>query len=207
MTLAAGESQQTRKGWGRFVVYLLYFIGFLLLSGFITFAHSVDNLTQPETVPMTDGIVVWTGKGGDRLAAGADLLVRGKGERLLISGVNAKNSRETIINVLGLSEPLSSCCVDLDYNARDTIGNARETANWTRAMGYDHIILVTSAYHMPRAEIEIAASRSDIIITPYPVFSDEPTNWWRNPERFRQIVIEYGKLIMSLARLSGKRGT
>ena len=73
---------------------------------------------------------------------------------------------------------MSDCCLDLDYNAKNTIGNAYETTAWAKALGYKHIILVTSAYHMPRAEIQMGATTSQIKITPFPVFNQTERKWY-----------------------------
>lgn len=95
---------------------------------------------------------------------------------------------------------MSDCCLDLDYNAKNTIGNAYETTAWAKALGYKHIILVTSAYHMPRAEIEIKATTSQIKITPFPVFIQTGEKWYSNSDRFKRLVQEYSKLLISYLR-------
>lgn len=197
------KKNKKKRGWFRFAAYLVLLALGFLAGGFLAFAYHVDRQLPPSPVPSADGVVVWTGKGGNRLSAGAELLRAQKGERLLISGVNEQNSRADIITLLELGPDIATCCVDLDYEARDTIGNARETANWAKALGYKHIILVTSAYHMPRAEIEIAASHGDIRITPYPVTAKNGRPWWRDGDRFKQIFQEYGKLLVTYARRAG----
>jgi uncharacterized SAM-binding protein YcdF (DUF218 family) len=118
----------------------------------------------------------------------------------LISGVNEKNSREDIMTLLDAPAPLAACCIDLDYAAQNTIGNARETAAWTGALGYEHIILVTSAYHMPRATVEIGHAAGRIQITRYPVTSLDNGPWWKDKKQFTRYANEYGKLIGSLVR-------
>jgi len=189
-----------RRGWLRFVVFMVVLTLLIFAVGFITFAHKVDNLRPPSNLSKADGIVVWTGKGGGRLETGADLLRLNKGERLLISGVNAKTSLETIKDLVILPDAKADCCIDLDYNAENTIGNARETASWAKALGYEHIILVTSSYHMPRAQIEIGASAGRIKITAYPVLSQDGAKWYNNRARFKRLFQEYGKLLLSYLR-------
>jgi len=171
-----------------------------MLGGFLTFAQHVDRIQPPTSLPEADGIVVWTGKGGGRLQAGVDLLAAKKGERLLISGVHADNTSTQISDVTGLSEELTNCCLDLDYNAEDTIGNARETASWAKALGYDHIILVTSAYHMPRAKVEISGVAGRIRITAYPVERANSRKWYKSSGRTKRLLQEYSKFLLSLAR-------
>ena len=148
---------QKSSGWIKFALFMGLLSILVFCIGFITFAHRVETLSPPSAVKKADGIVVWTGRGGGRLTTGGQLLTNKKGERLLISGVNEQNLLEDITQLTGITPKQAQCCVDLDYRAIDTIGNARETASWARALGYEHIILVTSAYHMPRAQLEIGA--------------------------------------------------
>ena len=206
----SSKPKSKRRGWGRFFYYLLLILLAFIVGGFLSFAYTVDNQVPPSPVPNADGIVVWTGKGGGRLTSGAALLAGGHGERLLISGVNEKNTREDVLKLLSLDPVLADCCVDLDYAAYDTVGNARETAIWSEALGYEHIILVTSAYHMPRAEIEIAAARGRIRITPYAVLAPGTPKWWEDGGRFRRMLQEYGKLLLTYVRRTAtgsNRGT
>lgn len=187
-------------GWTKFIAFLWVLVAALLIGGFIEFARQVDTQTEPPSIPDADGIVVWTGPGGGRLRAGAALLEGGHGERLLISGVNEQNSAEDVRAVLGVTEDQQACCLDLDYAAIDTTGNARETASWAEALGYEHIILVTSDYHMPRAQIEIANARAALRVTPFPVMSGQGQPWWKNRARFDRLTREYGKLLRTLLR-------
>ncbi len=209
--MTSSKVKETRKGgWRRFWLYLALLALGLLFGGFIAFANHVQALKSPSAIPDADGIVVWTGKGGGRLETGADLLTRAHGERLLISGVNQSLEREQVLALLNLSAELENCCVDLDYVAVDTIGNARETAAWSRALGYEHIILVTSAYHMPRAENEISSVAGRIRITPYPVISNPNVKWWSDRTTLNRLMQEYGKLLLTYLRGAGskkQRGT
>lgn len=196
----AKRPHSKRRGWARFLTFLIVGTLSLLLGGFLAFAQHVDRIQPPKDLPVADGIVVWTGKGGGRLQAGVDLLQSQNGERLLISGVHEDNGAAQISEVTGLSAELAECCLDLDYAAKDTIGNARETASWATALGYDHIILVTSAYHMPRAKVEIAATAGRIRITPYPVERADTRKWYKSGDRAERLLQEYSKLLLSYAR-------
>jgi uncharacterized SAM-binding protein YcdF (DUF218 family) len=194
------KKKAMRRGWLKFFGLLFMVASGILISGFVIFAEKVDGSITPKTVPKADGIVVWTGPGGGRLEAAAKLLKQGKGERLLISGVNVDLKSETVLNLLDLDAAMRDCCVDLDYAAEDTIGNARETAIWAEALGYDHILLVTSSYHMPRAEIEIAVASGRMRITPYPVPRSHDETWYSDGARFKRLCNEYAKLILAMLR-------
>lgn len=188
-----------RRGWAKFFLFALIGTLSLLLGGFLSFAQHVDKLRPATDMKAADGIVVWTGKGGGRLEAGAALLSHKMGERLLISGVNKRNDVEAIRELAGLTAEQTTCCLDLDYEAHDTIGNARETANWASVLGYDHIILVTSAYHMPRAKAEIAGASGRMRITPYPVQRADARPWYKSWNRAKRLMQEYFKLLVTYA--------
>lgn len=192
-----------RRGWTRLIIYLFLIILGLLLGGLIAFSRHVEKLQPPATIGAANGIVVWTGKGGDRLLSAGQLLNDAKGERLLISGINEALNETDVFKLLSVTNEKGQCCVDLDYNAQDTIGNARETHNWIESLGYSHIILVTSDYHMPRAITEIRSLSGRVRITPFPVKDGQDVTWWKDSTRRRRMLSEYGKLLLSYLRNAG----
>lgn len=212
--LAMSKLAKPRTGKGRIrsalfkVFKFLFGFGTLLLAtGFGIFVAYISTSKPPAPLPKIDGIVVLTGADGSRLMVGADLLQQGHGERLLISGVNRKIKPPQIQNLLGLDDAQFSCCVDLDYEAENTYDNGRETANWARALGYEKILLVTSAYHMPRAKMEISSALGGVDIVAYPVVTERTDDapWWGGWDKTKLLLREYGKLLVSYAREPGKR--
>ena len=59
--------------------------------------------------------------------------------------------------------------VDFTITAATTLGNAQETAEWSQAMRFDSLIVVTADYHMPRAMLELRGAMPDTRLTAYPV--------------------------------------
>ena len=178
----------------------------LLGLGFVLFATSV--MREPESQDVAaDGIVVLTG-GQTRIAEGARLLSAGRAQRLLISGVNQKIGRASLLKLSGLKDETFSCCVDLGYAALDTIGNAAETRRWAEALRYRRLIVVTASYHMPRSLAELARAMPDVELIPHPVKPDglRRTLWWLDPGATRLIASEYLKFLPAAARLALARG-
>jgi len=175
-----------------------------LISGFFVFAYNITTRTPPSIIPKADAVVVLTGRDAGRLGMAASLLERGYGERLLVSGVNPAIERQELLNILDLPQKLASCCVDYDY-AKNTEQNGQETANWAQALGFEHIILVTSSYHMPRAQAEISNANGRIQITPYPVKSSDAYPWWKDSKLRKRFLKEYGKLLLSYVRAPSDR--
>ena len=190
----------------KLIKFLFGFAAMLLICGFIAFVLHISRAVPPTQMGNADGIVVLTGKGG-RLLVGAHLLQEKKAERLFISGVNPAINEGKMKSLLNIDDALYNCCVDLDYVAENTKGNGQQTANWARVLGYENIILVTSAYHMPRAKVEISAAMDGINIIPYPVKVAPKTDqyWWTNIDEWNRLFREYGKLLLSYAREPGAR--
>ncbi len=188
---------------------ILLAVMLLLTGGLLRFATDLTCVAG-DPVGATDGIVVFTGT-PDRLYTGLDLLRAERGARLLISGVRRGTSKRVLSAAMGRAPEMFECCVDLDEAARDTAGNAVETARWARRHGYTSLRVVTAAYHMPRSLIELRRRlpETELIahsICPGAVKLDR---WWASPGTGRLIIAEYGKYLISLvrARLSGPVGS
>ena len=76
-----------------------------------------------------DGIVVLTG-GTSRVTDALELLAAGRGKRLLITGVNPGTTTGDIARQVADYNRMLACCVDLDYSALNTLGNAVQTRRW-----------------------------------------------------------------------------
>ena len=169
------------------------------LAGFFVFVRSIDR-DEREPATRSDGIVVLTG-GAERIGDAIDLLARGYGGRLLISGVNERTSRDEIARLNPRQRRLVECCVDLDYRARNTIGNAIETRRWVRDNRFHSVIVVTSNYHMPRTLVELDHVLPKARVVPYPVVSGQaPDAWWRHATTTRLLVSEYAKFLAGWVR-------
>jgi len=171
--------------------------------GLLAFASRVAHATPAADPGRAQGIVALTGGSNRRLTEAMALLQSGKGQRLLISGVNRRTTREQIRKVArAVAGPVYDCCVDLGFEAIDTVGNAREAAEWARARGYDRLILVTADYHMPRALLELRGAMPRVRLTPYPVATEDvdARRWWKTPQGLRLMVMEYDKYLVILAR-------
>jgi uncharacterized SAM-binding protein YcdF (DUF218 family) len=172
----------------------------LLIAGFIWFADSIASMAPPEQ-PKADAIIVLTG-GYSRIEQAIDLLDQGAGSRLLISGVNPKTTSSTIRRVTQSSATLFACCVDIGYQALDTIGNANEAATWIHSNRYKSILVVTNNYHMRRSLHELRSASPETEFIAYPVVNADliNTNWFTKPDVLRTITSEYLKFIVAWVR-------
>ncbi|PWR21749.1 YdcF family protein [Zavarzinia compransoris] len=150
---------------------LVFLILAFLAGAYAWFLGRIPTaVSDPER--RTDGIVVLTG-GALRLDEAAQIMAAGRARRLLISGVSTDSKPEDIRERLpALPDDLFRCCVDLGYQARNTIGNAEEAAAWARSHGMATLRVVTAAYHMPRTLVELDRALPGVELVPHPVFPE-----------------------------------
>jgi uncharacterized SAM-binding protein YcdF (DUF218 family) len=180
---------------GCWLVLMLFAIGFLWFAG--TVATNEVRLQGK-----ADGIVVLTG-GASRLSDAVDLLTSGRGRRLLISGVSPTTNVGDLMRRVPNHERWFGCCIDLDYSAVNTIGNAIETRRWALGHGFRSLIVVTSSYHMPRAMLELSHQLPGATLVAYPVVTPQQRaeGWWSHPSSAKLLMLEYLKYIVANARI------
>ncbi len=170
-------------------------------GGFIWFLGRVTNQDVADD-RTAEGIVVLTG-GALRINDAIELLAAGRGQRLLITGVNPTTHSAELARLTPRYGRLFGCCIDLDHSALNTSGNAVETRRWTRERGFRSLLVVTSAYHMPRAIAELSHELPDVTLIEFPVVTDrqraEP--WWSNPTTVRLVLSEYLKFVYAVVRM------
>ena len=173
----------------------------LVAAGFWWFVWSVptDEVALDRNA---DGIVVLTG-GSSRIADAIELLSAGRGRRLLITGVHRATTGQEIARLLPAYGWMMACCVDLDYSAVNTVGNAVETRRWAGRRGIRSLIVVTSNYHMPRAMAELSRQLPDVALIPFPVISEHvrADRWWTSAPTARLLLTEYLKYIAAQVRM------
>lgn len=200
----AGREPAPRRTLPRIVagIAVLLVLGSLVLGfGFVVFVHRLARF-EPPAAPRADGIVALTG-GSERITDAMGLLSKGHARRVLITGVNGKTSREEIARRQPDMKSLYSCCVDLDYEALNTVGNAWQTRAWVEQQGFRSLLVVTASYHMPRSLAELRHVLPGVELVPHPVVPEklDLDNWWSDPGTLRLLAVEYAKYVVALARM------
>src|SRR5262245_1196242 len=172
-----------------------------LALGFVWFLDRVPG-EEAGLDRKAEGIVVLTG-GAARINDAIELLAADRGHRLLITGVNPTTHTAELARLTPQYRRLFDCCIDLDRSAMNTIGNAVETRRWARARGFHSLLVVTSAYHMPRALAELAHELPDVTLIAFPVWTERQraNPWWSDTATARLVISEYLKYVYAVARM------
>ena len=200
------DPPRQNKIWLSALLYIAIGLSVLFIISFLLFAQGrrYDAINTPEK-PTADGIVILTGMSDERIRQGLALLGEGHAKRALVSGVHKSADMDKILSFAEFDAAKIACCVDLDYRATNTVGNAGETAMWVRVHGYRSIIMVTSTHHIPRSLIELRRVIPNVLIHPYPVNARgvEIQSWWRYPGTLTLLLGEYVRYLLSLFDLTG----
>jgi uncharacterized SAM-binding protein YcdF (DUF218 family) len=167
-------------------------------AGFLWFMQSTRR--SPEPPPHTDGIVALTG-GGGRVELALHLLASGQADKLLVSGIGARTDLAVLGRLAGIDTAPLSDRITLGRYAASTHGNGVETAAWAEQNRIASLIVVTAAYHMPRALTELQQALPQVRFFPLPVqpvtgTADRAPGWRLEAE-------EYTKYLLAVSRLSG----
>lgn len=195
------EHSTWRAGPGRALRYAAVYCVIALASVLAGLQHFVLTLPASPTngLQFTDGIVVVTG-GQQRVDDGLRLLTEGKADRMLISGVGEGVNRAVLVQELQLNDREVNalfCCVELDFTAYNTRGNAVAARRWALQHDMRSLRLVTASYHMPRALVVFARELPEFDLYQWAVTPDDLRldDWWRDGAMLRLLAREYAKYL------------
>jgi uncharacterized SAM-binding protein YcdF (DUF218 family) len=170
------------------------------VSGFIWYIGITRRPAEPP--PHTDGIVALTG-GAGRVELALRLLASGRADRLLLSGIGGGTDLTTLSRLTGVDVTQFADRITLGRYAASTRGNGVETAAWAEQNRIGSIIVVTAAYHMPRALAELHQALPNARLFPLPVFpSPGPAGTADRGPGWRLEVEEYTKYLLTASGLS-----
>ena len=176
-----------------------------LVAGFLWWTLQLINTFPKKLYPINPsqksqniGIVVLTG-GKNRIEKGVDLLSKGYGDKLLISGVFMPSEIEAKFSLEKEKNELFKCCVSFDQKSRNTLETSQEVDKWlNQNKNIRSIILVCSYYHLPRSIMIFEKKiRSNVKVYPKPAIQNIN---FRNQFFFhlKLIISEYFKVIYTI---------
>ncbi len=187
---------------GAIAIFLLLLIAGIRLYG--------DNLYDYPENPASDqlqkdGVIVCLAGGKYRIESAFSLYANGVGERLFIVGAGPKATKESIakLQAVETAQKIPWDRYDrilVETESRNTIENAFAVKRFLELNPQvKKIFLVTSSYHMRRAEFMIANQIPKYVqIVPFTPLSTEidRSNWWHTWLGISLTTEEYFKLLM-----------
>lgn len=157
-----------RRSIARLVAAILVAGAVCWIGGFLWFLQVTRRPAAPAP-PHVDGIVALTG-GGGRVELALHLLASGRADKLLLSGIGGGTELATLGHLAGIGTTDLQDRITLGRYAASTRGNGVETAAWAEQNSIHTLIVVTAAYHMPRALAELRQALPDVRLYPMPVY-------------------------------------
>src|SRR5262249_13933800 len=136
----------------------------------------------------------------DRVETALRLLAANRADRLLLSGIGGGAELGELAHRASVDPVPLASRVTIDRSAATTRGNATDTADWARSNGIRTLLVVTAAYHMPRALTELGRALPDVMLYPMPVTPADRSE--RSPATLRLIAEEYIKFLATATGLS-----
>ena len=180
------------------IIMIMFVLLITLFLGLFDFLGKIPSKNSEISNDQSDGIVVLTG-GNNRLKQGIKLLINKKAKKLFISGVYRGNDVRRLLAAQKQNPDEVLCCINIGYSATSTHGNAEETNEWVRSLGYKSIRLVTANYHMPRSLVLFSSEMPEIRIIPHPVYPPKfkYSQWWLSSRTINLVLSEYFKYIIA----------
>ena len=188
-----------RSTWG--LLMLLAVAGAVAWAGgLIWFVNATRRSPEPPP-PHTDGIVALTG-GAGRVELALHLLADGRADRLLLSGIGGGTDLATLGRLAGIDTAPLAYRITIGRYAASTRGNGIETAAWAEQNHVGSLIVVTAAYHMPRALAELRQNLPDVRLFSLPVRSGNEHGALDKGVSLRLEAAEYTKYLLTASGVS-----
>lgn len=180
-----------------------------LLISFITYIPIYAKLEKDRAddaffQKSPDAIAVFTGDKG-RIAYALKLLKDHPNAKLLISGVYAANSFETLLKKQEVESEIETDSdtagmqVDLDYESKNTFGNVRETVQFLKVNpNLKKILIISSDYHIMRVKLIISHFMED---HKSEFYFDSVSNNYRDWKEIKKLLKETLKLARTYIQL------
>jgi uncharacterized SAM-binding protein YcdF (DUF218 family) len=191
---------------GVLVVLMRVVVGIVLLVAVVGLAPGfILDAPQPTPAP-SDAIVVISGdEQMARFAEGINLYKQGFGHYLVFSGAAFDNgtSNADVMHDLAVQEGVPARAILEEPQGEDTWGNAVYTRQILEEHGLQSAILVTSPYHLRRAEVTFdaayAGSGIQLMVHAAPDSQWRKQSWWQQAETRRLTFTELQKLAYIVA--------
>lgn len=183
----------------RFLLTIILFVAIGWCSALTWFVRTIPD-EAPTITEKAQVLVVLTG-GYARIEHGLNLLAEKEAPILYISGVADKTTQSQLLRAYASAELRQRVAdsggeIVMDQ-ARSTVSNAQQTAQFVSQHHFTSIRLITANYHMRRALREFRHTMPEVTIIPDPVSPKEfqRGSWWTNDIGRRVIFGEFHKTV------------
>jgi uncharacterized SAM-binding protein YcdF (DUF218 family) len=186
---------------------LLRLVVAVVVGGAVVFLGPGFVLDAPQPAPrVSDAIVVISGdEQMARFADGVNLYQQGFGRYLVFSGAafDSGTSNADVMRRLAVEQGVPDRAILEEPQGEDTWGNAVFTRQVLEEHGLRSAILVTSPYHLRRAQVTFdaayAGSGIQLMVHAAPDSQWRKLSWWQQPETRRLTFTELQKLAYIVA--------
>jgi uncharacterized SAM-binding protein YcdF (DUF218 family) len=171
----------------RLLLVLAALVAAWLVASLVLFVRPPAESSAPKHA---DVVVVLSGD-KKRLAPGLELIRRGVARVLAISTVERTRHWPQAVELCRRHRYAHARVICFDAVPFSTQGEARTIARLARDEGWSSVVVVTSTFHVTRAEMlfhRCYPGRLDVVGT--------PSTWWKLPEEW---AFETGKLVVQLS--------
>jgi len=153
-----------------------------------------------------DSVIICLAGGKFRVEAAYSLFAQGVGRKLFIVGAGKKSTATLLgkAHAGGIADKIAPerfSQIEVETESRNTVENAFAVASYLeKHPDVKNIVLVTSGYHMRRAQIMIEAQlKHDTKIFPYtpPTEVIGKSNWWHSWVGIEVTTFEYLKFVLT----------
>jgi uncharacterized SAM-binding protein YcdF (DUF218 family) len=181
---------------------LMRLMAAIVIGGAVALLGPGFLLDAPQPAPrVSDAIVVISGdEQMARFAEGLNLYQQGFGRYLVFSGAAFDNgtSNADVMRRLAVEQGVPDKAILEEPQGEDTWGNAVFTRQVLEDHGLQSAILVTSPYHLRRAQVTFdaayAGSGIQLMVHAAPDSQWRKLSWWQQPETRRLTFTELQKL-------------
>ena len=197
-----------------FKQYLLIFVAiiflfFLILEGIGLHEYAASSISYQTNkfIPNTTGMIVVLAGSSGRINTAYELMIEREVPVLFVAGVYKAVTFEDLAREFKLDYNYKER-IKIDNVSRTTVENAKVTQQYAEENNVKTIVLVTSVYHIKRAEFifnKIFEDQGTMII-PYTVNTTklEPNSVWTDYRTFINFLDEYVKYQLYRIVLSAK---
>lgn len=172
-----------------------------LLESMARFLIIQDPLESADVIVVLSG-----GQGDERVAQGAQLFHERRAPRVLLSGGMGRMELSTteLMRRQALRHGIPESALLFERDSTSTAEQARYLRPILEARGFRRAIIVTSSYHSRRTRylFRHIFTGSPVDARIYPVQKDifSPVKWWTRDWDTEEVVLEYIKLALAVAR-------